>query len=347
MYIHNLDPFAIKFTETFGIRWYGLSYLLGFFFAYVIIRWFVSLKISPLTYQQASDFIFIAALGIIIGGRLGYCLLYQPKLLFELHTSFPFWGLLEVNKGGMASHGGIIGVIVACFYFGRKNKINTWHLTDIATLGGTLGILFGRIANFINGELVGRACVEQHPWCMKFPQDILNWPYQFSDKLASLADVMTNFQISKDQWLNWCSTLSFSPIAFNNIQKYLYQTVDAIQAGNSILTNQLSPLLTARHPSQLYEALLEGLFMFIVLILFWRKPRKPGAVTIMFLSLYSVVRIIGEQFRMPDSHIGYQLFNLTRGQWLSIGMLTLAAILYFVVSHQKVATTYSGWNKRS
>lgn len=130
-YVHHIDPFLFKFSDGFGIRWYGLSYLAGFYIAYLIISWMGRRLLSPLSPALASDFVFTAALGTVIGGRLGYCVFYAPNLLTQFTTTPPFWGVLAINQGGMASHGGIIGIIVACIYFGKKHGIAIPHLLDL------------------------------------------------------------------------------------------------------------------------------------------------------------------------------------------------------------------------
>src|SRR5690606_2859466 len=105
--------------------------------------------------------------GTLIGGRLGYCLFYKPELLISFSSGFPFWGVLEVHKGGMASHGGILGIMVACWLFARREKIPTLHAIDVAAFGGQWGVIYGRIANFINGELYGREASEGFKWAVK------------------------------------------------------------------------------------------------------------------------------------------------------------------------------------
>lgn len=329
-YIHQLDPFAIQFTETFGIRWYGLAYLAGFLAAYLIIVFMAKRGLSPLKAEAAGDFVFTAALGTVVGGRLGYCLFYSPELFLKFTPSFPFWGVLAINEGGMASHGGIIGIIVACILFGRRHQVTPLHLFDLTTLGGTLGIFFGRIANFVNGELVGRPVESAVAWAVKFPQDIFAWPGREPERLAALKSVVPHVGVSADTWAVWTAGLGGSE-SWRQIQNALVRIVEATQAHNRAVIESLSPLLLARHPSQLYEALLEGLFLFICLFLIWRRPQKPGVIAGWFFVLYAFVRIIGEQFRLPDLHIGFQLLGLTRGQWLSIVMLILgaAALIYW------------------
>jgi phosphatidylglycerol---prolipoprotein diacylglyceryl transferase len=345
-YLHTLDPFAIRIWEDFGIRWYGLSYLVGFLLGYLIIRWMIARGGSNMPAAKAGDFVFSVALGCVIGGRLGYCLFYSPDLLIDFEPSFPFWGVLSLHKGGMASHGGMIGIAVSCILFARKHKLLTLHLFDLTILGATIGIFFGRIANFINAELVGRPAADNFRFGVRYPQEILDWPFDAPHKLSSLSDLTPKVGIDSSSWTIWLQQLQTSS-GWQNVSQTLNQIVAKIQSGDTALAEALRPLLTNRHPSQLYAALLEGLLLFIILAWVWRKPRKPGVITALFFSLYAVVRIIGEQFRMPDPHLGFQLFELTRGQWLSIGLLVIGLTALYTWHRNPTAKVMGGWAKSS
>jgi phosphatidylglycerol:prolipoprotein diacylglycerol transferase len=345
VYIHNLDPIALSIPLGFTtvlIRWYALSYITGFFLGYLIIRWMAQRGRSQLTVLQASDFVFQVALGTIVGGRLGYCLFYAPELFLDFSGQLPFWGPLAIHKGGMASHGGIVGIVVSCLLYARRFNISSWHLMDLTTLGGAAGVFFGRIANFINGELVGRPVQSSVPWAVKFPQDILLWPSYEPARLPALGPIVQQIGVQPEQWQNLVRRAYADQGAFNSLGQILDKLLLRIQHGDSALSQALAPLLDARHPSQIYEALLEGLLVFVVLALIWRRPRKAGVITGCFFCIYAVVRIIGEQFRMPDAHIGLQLFDLTRGQWLSLAMLLLGLALLRYTTRRD-APRLGGW----
>ncbi len=340
--VHDLSPFILRISGEFGIRWYGLAYVGGFIAAYLMISWLVRRQRADLSSAQVMDFITYAAFGTILGGRLGYCLFYAPDLFLKFKSSFPFWGVFAVNEGGMASHGGMIGLVIAAWLFAAKYQVNKLYLFDLMTVSGPVGVFFGRIANFINGELVGRPAPENFPLAVKFPQDIWLWPTQELERLGSLQPVVEKLGVTSSQWTEWIQTLKTAPSSYESVMQILYKIVNEIQNGNTAVKEAIAPFLTPRHPSQLYGALGEGFFVFLVLFLMWSRPQKPGVIGATFLILYGTVRILDEQFRMPDAHIGFQLFGLTRGQWLSIVMVLIGIVLTFIWSRSS-ALAIPGW----
>lgn len=350
-WVHQLDPFLIQFSGQFGIRWYGLAYLTGFFVGYFLIALIARRGKGSLPESQISDFILAIVLGTMIGGRVGYALFYSPDLLTDFSTHFPFWGVLRVWEGGMASHGGILGIILAAVYFARTRKANWLNLGDLATLGGSIGIALGRVANFINGELYGRPVQSAVSWAVKFPSEAYLWLKHDAEKsltdttpdlLPRLQTAVTHVGITASDWLTWCSQVRTNMNARTQIQIGIEKLIAATENSNAAVVEALQPVLTARHPSQLYESLLEGVLLFLVAFFFWKKPRKPGVVGGVWLTTYAVVRIIGEQFRMPDAHIGFQLFGLTRGQWLSMGMFVGSVAVLIYALRQK-SDPVGGW----
>lgn len=342
--IHDLSPFAIRFYDNFGVRWYGLAYLFGFIAAFFLIRWLANRQRVEMSSEVVSDFITYGAVGTLVGGRLGYCLFYSPDLFGKFKDSFPFWGVLAVNEGGMASHGGMIGLVIACWLFSRKHNMHLLYLFDLVVVTGPIGIFFGRIANFINGELVGRPSEKGFSLAVKFPQDILQWPQAEFGKLSEITGIVEKMGVSKDQWFGWIDKYRMDASARESVYATLTKLIDQIQMGRNDLRDALGPFLIERHPSQLYAALGEGLFLFCLMFLILRTPRKPGTASAAFMVSYGLVRILDEQFRMPDAHIGYQLFGLTRGQWLSFGLL--AAGLFFMFWWSRANTkVITGWGQ--
>ena len=342
-WVHDLDPFAIQIYGDFGIRWYGLAYLMGFVASYFIIQFLAKRGKVQLQSEQIWDFITYAAIGTMLGGRLGYTLFYSPGLLFDFSSQAPFWGVLRVNEGGMASHGGMLGVVVACILFARKYKLSIKHLCDLTVLGASIGIFFGRIANFINGELVGRAAPEGYAFAVKFPQDILSWSY---GKMSILSDVVSKVGVSSAQWQEWLLGRSSDGSAQGHIYETLNKIIAGIQNGNVALKEALAPHLVARYPSQLIAGALEGGLIFIGLFFLWRKPRKPGVIGAWFVVIYALVRIFNEQFRMPDAHLGFQALGLTRGQWLSVVMLLVGFLLMYFFNRSQ-DSPLGGWSGQS
>jgi len=321
-WLHNLDPYAIKLWEGGPIRWYGLSYLAGFIIAYFVVRRVVRCGVSTLKAKEVGDLVFAVALGLMIGGRLGYVVFYKPQMLFSFTSSLPFWDVLAINKGGMASHGGMIGLIVACWIYARWHKHSLAHLLDLGAFGAPLGVFAGRMANFVNGELYGRPT--DVPWAVKFPQEILTWDRPKLDQLQPLFELLPSPR---------ADVLSYDML------------ITAVQQGNSAIATVMRDILPARHPSQIYEALLEGLLVFAVLAVVWMKPRKPMILGGLFCAVYAIVRIVGEQFREPDDHIGFDALGLTRGQWLSVGLLA-AGVVLLVISSRRKAQPMGGWRCR-
>ncbi|MDX1564247.1 MAG: prolipoprotein diacylglyceryl transferase [Phycisphaeraceae bacterium] len=335
VYVHNLDPFLIEFGNGIGLRWYGLSYVMGFLAAYWLLQWLIRRGATPLEAPKVGDLVLAVAVGTVVGGRVGYCLFYQQELLIRFDSAPPFWGLLMINEGGMASHGGMIGIAAACIWFARKHGLRPLHVLDLAVVTGPIGVFFGRLANFINGELFGRPCDPELPWSVKFPQEVALWGSPEHPKHHVYLEAKQMILFDTESTAGGCSPDT----------GWAGRIVEAAR-NNSELLNLIEPHLMARHPSQIYQALLEGALVFAFLILMWRKPRKPGLLGCWFLIGYAAMRIVGEQFRMPDAHIGYQWLQLTRGQWLSFGMVAAGLVLWAVVA-RRGDRPMGGWGRIS
>ena len=335
-YLHTIDPYAVKLWEGGPVRWYGLSYLLGFALAYMLIRHVVRVGRSTLDPGRVGDFILVMALGVVAGGRLGYVVLYRPELFWSFSGSAPWWGVLAINEGGMASHGGMVGALAASLWYSKMGRRadggrgHRWlHVLDLAAFGAPLGLFFGRIANFVNAELIGRACSPDLPWAVKFPHEMYDWPAKRWEPMLTLLQGVPG--VSRPA----------PPTLFDS----LLWAVEQIQLGNQEVVQIVEPMLTPRHPSQIYQALLEGLLLFAVLVWVWTKPRRPGVVAGWFCVVYGVVRVVGEAFREPDGHIAhleYAHWGVTRGQWLSV-LLVLLGLLLLRVAVRSGAGVMGGW----
>jgi phosphatidylglycerol:prolipoprotein diacylglycerol transferase len=317
-YMHQMSPFLWEIKPGIGIRWYGLAYLAGAVVGAGIVWWIARQGRARIAPPLVSEFAINLLIGAFIGGRLGFCLLYEPRLL-GLVDEFPYWGVLAIQQGGMASHGGMIGMVVAAWWFARKNRLPLLHLLDLACLVGPIGVMLGRIANFVNGELYGRECSPALWWGVKFSKEIYSWS---EEKLRLLTGVVEKIGIEPATWILWTRDPQTHEMS---LQAGLIRIIEAIEHGDATIAGMLEPLLTPRYPSQLIQAGLEGLLVFLLLAAIWCWPRKPGVVSAWFVVLYAIARIVGEQFRMPDEELGFELFGLTRGQELSAVMLLAGA----------------------
>lgn len=253
-----IDPVAFRIGPL-SVHWYGLMYLVAFG-----LWWFLALRrlrhppftdASPAwSKKDVEDMLFLGVLGTIVGGRLGYVLFYQLQAYIDEPLK-----IIRVWEGGMSFHGGLLGVIASQWWFARSRGKPFWQVMDFVAPCVPLGLAAGRLGNFINGELWGRAAPASLPWAMVFPQSGSNIP---------------------------------------------------------------------RHPSQLYQFLLEGVLLFVLLWVYARKERREGQVAAAFLAGYGVFRFIAEYFRKPDSYLGLLALNWSMGQWLSVPMIVVGLLLW-------------------
>jgi phosphatidylglycerol:prolipoprotein diacylglycerol transferase len=292
-YLHNLDPFIFRVTETFGPRWYGMAYVAAFASGYALMLWLSKRGYADIPQRQVGDFITWAALfGVMLGGRLGYVLFYKPAMLLDPLSILRIW------EGGMSSHGGILGLVLFTLYYSRKYKIAWTNLGDNLCVTAPIGLFFGRCANFINGELYGRPSTA--PWAVQFPKTL------FDAKNGDQADRVLELAGAVQPPVPGTETLE--------------GVIEVAQSDNRF-AEVLSSVITPRHPSQLYEALVEGLLLFLILWLVRTRMRQPnGVITGLFLGLYAIGRIIVEYWREPDSPM---IGMFTRGQFFSFFLVAL------------------------
>lgn len=322
--LHTFDPFVLRISGDFGIRWYGLSYVAGFVIAFLVLRALARRSLILIPPDRVGDAMLWLIGGTVIGGRLGYCLFYQPALLTSFSNSFPFWAVFSIDKGGMASHGGMIGLTIACWRISRGWKTDTGerigrcptlHVMDAAALVAPFGVLLGRFANFINGELLG--AIVSPPgtpgpwWTVQFPQELLLSP----SKIPAMQSPETAARLE---------ALAASVAPGAAFEDAMYR----IAAHAATYAEQLRPLLASRHPSQLYQAVAEGVIVGATLWLLWRVPRRSGFIAGAFFLVYGLLRILTEHWRLPDAHfIEGRPLGLSRGQWYSLPMLLLGIAL--------------------
>ncbi|NNC23404.1 prolipoprotein diacylglyceryl transferase [Salinisphaera sp. USBA-960] len=248
----DFDPIALS-VGPLSVYWYGVMYLASFLVGWALANARTRLAHIEWSREQVGDFLFYVVLGVVLGGRLGYVLLYQPGAYFAhpLH-------ILYVWDGGMSFHGGLIGVAAASLLFAWRGQRHWFDVIDFVAPIVPIGLFLGRIGNFINGELVGRIVHTPVPWAMVYPQ--------------------------------------------------------------------VGP--NPRHPSELYEACLEGLLLFVLLWFFALRPRPRGVVTGVFLTGYGCARFVAEFFRQPDPFAGFVAFGwMTLGQVYSLPMIAIGVAL--------------------
>ncbi|NQW66738.1 MAG: prolipoprotein diacylglyceryl transferase [Burkholderiales bacterium] len=270
MLIHpQFNPVALSLGPL-SVHWYGISYLLAFVLFLVLAKrrlahqpyaqWAV---LGQWGQKDIDNLMTYGVLGVILGGRLGYCLFYK----LSYYSQHPL-EVLYIWQGGMSFHGGMLGVIAALALFAWQGQRQWLQITDFVAPCVPTGLASGRVGNFINGELWGRAADPSLPWAMVFPQ---------------------------------------------------------------------SGSLLPRHPSQIYQFLLEGLLLFALLWWQARRPQPTGWISGLFLSGYGLTRFIAEYFREPDAHLGLLALGLSMGQWLCVPMLLLGVVM-MLWAKRRVAT---------
>ena len=294
-YLHDLNPIIFRIYDDVGPRWYGLAYVLAFVSGYALLRFLAKRGYADLSASKVGDFITGAALfGVIVGGRLGYVFFYKPEMLREPLS------ILRVWEGGMSSHGGMIGLLAFTFYYARRHKISWTNLGDNLGVSAPLGLFFGRCANFINGELYGRAA--NVPWAMQFPKELLDHPAEAGRAISACVQINPSLDTP--------------------------ETIIAAAHRQPQVKEILRTILTPRHPSQLYEAFFEGIVLFAILWIVRTRMRQPnGVLTGLFFVCYAIFRIAIEYFREPDATL---IGRFTRGQFFSFFLISIGLAFILV-----------------
>ena len=259
----DIDPVALSLGPL-KVHWYGLMYLCGF-----VGAWFYGVQRakrddSRWTAKQVEDVIFYGAMGVIIGGRVGYTLFYNFSAFLDNPLS-----ILYIHQGGMSFHGGMLGVFAGLYLFGRKNNLTFFQVSDFIAPWVPIGLGAGRIGNYINHELWGRPM-----------ETVMPWAFDYGDHVA-------------------------------------------------------------RHPSSLYQALTEGLLLFLILWWYSSKPRPHIAISAVFMFSYGCLRFFTEFFRIPDSHLGFIALDwLTMGQILSLPMIVFGLVMFYIAQKNNRPNSY-------
>lgn len=333
VYVHDLDPVIFSITEKVKLRWYGLSYVMGFAVGYFVLLRLARRDLWVVAEERVGDVVtYVAIFGVFLGGRIGYVLFYMlprpgglEQILQDPLTIIAVW------DGGMASHGGILGIMIVTLVYARRNKLSWTAVGDGLVIVAPLGILFGRIANFINGELYGTLTKAHNWWAVKFPKSLYEEGFdderQSALKSAALADLDGAGELL-GPYGNLRGEYDLPPQVFD-------QQLMPIARENPEVLQALADHTPARHPSQLYEGLLEGLVLFV--LLYFLRVRFPrlwnGVTTGLFFILYAVFRILVEQVREPDAEM---VLGLTKGQFYSTFMILIGVgFLIYAVRSKK------------
>lgn len=312
-YIHDLSPVIIEFTEKIKLRWYGLAYVMGFLVAYWVLLRLSKEKLFVVKPEKVSDLVTLTAFfGVFLGGRVGYVLFYMvPEKGWGYLTHDPLT-IFKVWDGGMASHGGILGIMLFTLSYAYRHKVSWAGIGDGMTIVAPLGVFFGRIANFINGELYGTTTKDGAWYGVKFPASLLEDRDKLGHALTEASFVnpkveqlMMNVDREIPSDMNWA----------------LNQVIEISREDPAVL-EALGNHIDLRHASQLYEGFLEGLLIFLVLYFMRVKFPKManGTITGCFFLMYAGFRILVENVRQPDSD---ELFGMTKGQFYSTFMIVI------------------------
>ena len=326
LYIHHLDPVILNIPNTvLAVRWYGLAYIAGFVLGYLVLLQLSKRELYCVPPKQLMDFVSaVCIFGVLLGGRLGEFFFYWlPEHGLSGLLDDPTW-IFRVWEGGMASHGGLLAILTVSFIYARRHHLSTAAVNDGLVIVGPIGAFFGRIANFINGELYGRPCPADSPLAVKFPQELFELP-----PVERMHAIEAMEQIS--------GTPLRSLAEDGRVQINVDQLMELTRSSEAA-RDTLAQYLTPRYPSQLFEALGEGLFIFIVLItlrLTWKKAPN-GIFTAIFCILYAIARCVSECFKQPDAPTWG---IITRGQYLSfiIAGIGIAFLIYALLQRKKTA----------
>ncbi len=307
-YFHNWDPIIFELGPL-AVRWYGVAYLTGFIVAIELLKYLRQVDRYPIPKAEISNFIVMGGLfGVLLGGRLGYFLFYWlPTEGLDAWMN-DFFVFIRFWDGGMASHGGIIGLMLYTLWYAKRHKLSWTGIGDGLCVVAPLGIFFGRIANFINGELYGRVVANKDTG-MLFPGELFV-PKDSGDRGWEALYQLQSFVPD-----------ALKPLSTNTYATQLNWLIQEART-NTAIESILREFCVPRYPSQLYQAAMEGLGLFLILftIRMMFKNLRDGILTGIFFIAYAGFRILGESYREPDSAL---IGELTKGQFYSLFMVLI------------------------
>lgn len=327
-YVHDLSPVIVEFTDTIKLRWYGLSYVAGFMVAYAILLRLSRRSLWVVPEEKVADVVtYTAIFGVFIGGRIGYVLFYMiPENGLAAVLSDPIQ-IVRVWDGGMSSHGGILGIGLFTLFYAWKNRVSWPAVGDGIAIVAPLGVFFGRIANFINGELYGTKTAADAWYGVKFPAAL--WERGSMDDVEHAVYEAATVNPEVEQLMIKTEGLIDYGL-FNRVVEISREDPEVLEA----LGNHIAP----RHASQLYEGFLEGALIFAVLYFIRVRFSKlaHGVISGLFFISYAVFRIIVETVREPDKG-AEQVLGLSKGQFYSTFMILIGAAFLIYAWRQRSA----------
>lgn len=338
--VHDFSPFVWRLNEDIGIHWYGLLILFALGLCSMCMRWLSHRQRMEFSNIQIIDFLLISTVSVLFGARIGFCLFYDPELFLRFRPSAPFWAVLALSEGGLSMHGALIGFVLSTVLFARRRGLNRLYLFDVGGFCAPLVIFFIRIGSFLSGEAFGRPAGESFLLAMKFPREIFIWSKEDPGQLASLALVVQKFGIEPQQWQLWLSQAAGDGAVREKINDVLGHLVLAVDEGDAAIRGALESLLTPRHPAQLYAGALDGILLFVMMLLVWRGPKMAGQVGAFFLIMLSMMHVLlTEYVFLPLSESHYRLNMILNLCAFGLG------VIFFLVWSRSGSILIPGWTR--
>lgn len=315
--VHEWGPIAFNLFGIVQVHWLGFFLLMGVLASASLTRWLAGRQGVGLTRPMVGSAVTCIAISALVGGRLGYCLFYQPDLFIKFKSAFPYWGLFASGEGGFSWHGSVLGVVFGGILYSIRTGIGQLYIFDLASFAAPLVIFFSRLGSFVNGEILGKAAPEGTPLAMKYPTEIERWAVEAPDKFAQLGHLGTT-----------------EPS----------EILARLRAGEEAVRQLLVPMLEYRHAVQLYSAFAEGLGIFFVLFLLWKNPRRSGVVTASYLILAGLVGFAMHHYEWVDPTRVPTILGLDRYQWLSATTVFFGIVCYFLWT-RTTSIAVPGWDR--
>lgn len=312
----DMGPVAFNIFGVLQIHWLGFFLLIGILSAASLTGWLAVRQGIGLTRPMVGSLLTWMVIASLLGARLGYCLFYQFDLLIRFKSTFPYWGFFAFGEGGFSWHGAVLGAVFGGIFYSMKSGLGQLYLFDLAAFSAPIIIFFSRIGSFLSGEILGTAAEPGTPVALKIPTEIERWQ-ELPEKLQAVSNM--GVTTAQEAWLKWSS-------------------------GDSAFREAVIPLLEARHPVQIYGALLEGAFIFLVLFALWKSPRRNGVISAVYLILSAAMGLLVHHFEWPEPSVAAKIAGLDKFQWLSLSTFVLGIISYILWT-RTTSIAIPGWGR--